>query len=351
MTSCATYRRVVSGEAHGPLPSLARGALRVLSVPYGLAVSLRDAALAGEETDVGLPVISVGNLTAGGTGKTPLVALVVSELKKRGRRPVILSRGYGSKDGAPNDEAQVLARVHPDVLHLQDPDRRALAVRAAQAKLGDVLVLDDGFQQLGIARRLNVCAIDATNPFGFGAVLPRGLLREPLSALYRARPVVITRAELAPPGRIEEIRREVLRWNEHARIVVSEMRITGMADVRGKPAGAPSSLDGKRVLCVAGIGNPDAFAANVRTLGARVSGRMDMGDHHAWTQADVAAVVAKARELAAEVVVTTEKDAVKLAALAWPEGAPPLRSLAVEAVVTGESDLWKRLLDEAIAPA
>lgn len=351
MTCCATYRRVVSGEAHGPLPALARGALRALSVPYGLAVSLRDAARAGDEVDVGIPVISVGNLTAGGTGKTPLVALVVSELKQRGRRPVILSRGYGSRGGAPNDEARVLERLHPDVLHLQHPDRVRLAVRAAAAKLGDVLVLDDGFQHLGLARRLNICALDATNPFGYGAVLPRGLLREPLSALYRARPVVITRAELAPPGRVEEIRREVLRWNEHARIVVTEMRFTGLTDASGKPAGAPSDLDGKRVLCVSGVGNPDAFAAGVRTLGARVAGRADFDDHHEYSQSDVAAIASRAREVAAEVVVTTAKDAVKLAALAWPGDAPPLRVLGVAAVVTGENALWTKLLDEALAAA
>jgi len=351
MTACATYRRVVSGEAHGPLPALARGALSVLSVPYGIGMSLRDAVRAGDEVQVGVPVISVGNITAGGTGKTPLVALVVAEAKKRGRRPVILSRGYGATGGAANDEAQVLSRAHPDVLHLQDKDRIALARHAAAAKLGDVIVLDDGFQQIGLARRLNVCAIDATNPFGYGAVLPRGLLRERLSALYRARPVVITRAELAPPGRIDEIRREVLRWNEHARIVVSEMRFTALCDVRGAAAGAPSDLAGKRVLCVSGVGNPDAFAAGVRTLGARVAGRADFGDHHAYEAADVAAIAARASELAAEVVVATEKDAVKLASLDWPAAAPPLRVLRVEAVVTEGADLWKTLLDEALAPA
>jgi tetraacyldisaccharide 4'-kinase len=350
MTCCTSFRRVVSGEARGLGPTLARGALRVLSVPYGLGVSFRDMARAGDEVDVGLPVISVGNLTAGGTGKTPLVALVLAELKKRGRRPVVLSRGYGAADGGPNDEAKVLAAAHPDVLHLQGADRLALARRAADEHLGDVLVLDDGFQQIGIAKRLNVCAIDATNPFGYGAVLPRGLLRERPSALYRARPVVVTRAELAPAGRVEAIRREVLRWNEFARIVVSEMRFSALTDAAGASAGAPADLAGKRVLLACGVGNPEAFASGVRALGARVDGHLEFPDHHAYATADVASIAKRAAELACEVVVTTAKDAVKLATLPWA-GDVPLRVLHVEAVITGEKELWTKLLDEALASA
>lgn len=341
----------MSGEAHGAGASLARAGLRVLSVPYGWAVSLRDAAQNGDGVRVGLPVISIGNLTAGGTGKTPVVSLVVSEMKKRGRRPVILSRGYAAKDGAPNDEAQLLAKSHPDVLHLQGRDRVALARHAAGARLGDVLVLDDGFQYLALERTLNVCCIDATNPFGFGAVLPRGLLREPPAALYRARPVLITRTEQVTAEAVARIRAEVLRWNEHARIVTSEMRVTGTTSVDGTSCGAASDLRGMRVLCASGIGNPDAFSSNVRTTGARVAGEVVLGDHHDWTAADVKLVAARAREVAAETVVTTAKDAVKLAALAWPAGAPPLRVLHIEAAITGDATAWNAMLDEALARA
>lgn len=350
-TSCCTsWRRIISGEASGLGPSLARGALTVLSKPYGWAASMRDAMTSGEAVAVGLPVISVGNMTAGGTGKTPVVSLVVDELKKRGRRPVILSRGYKAGEDGTNDEAKVLARRHPGVIHLQGCDRLVLARRAEGERLGDVIVLDDGFQVRNLARDLDICLIDATNPWGYGAVLPRGLLREPLTALYRARPVVITRTEIAAPHVVEEIKAEILRWNAHARIVVSEMTFTKLSDVEGRPAGAPSDLAGRRVLCVSGIGNPAAFAAGVRTLGARTVGNVELDDHHAWTQADVPSVVGRARELAAEFVVTTVKDAVKLAALSWPADAPPLRVLEVEAKITGEGALWTKLLDEALAP-
>lgn len=350
-TCCASWRRVVSGDAHGPGASLARGVLSALAWPYGVAVSVRDAVRSGGGLHVELPVISVGNLTAGGTGKTPVVSVVVAAIRKRGLRPVILSRGYCAAEGEASDEAQVLARRHPGVIHLQGRDRAALAQHASDAKLGDVLVLDDGFQHIGLHRDLDICLIDATNPFGYGAVLPRGLLREPMSALYRARPVLITRTEISSPERVAAIRAEVRRWNEHALFVESAMRCTATTDVHGGSPGAPSELDGKRVLCASGVGNPGAFAANVRTLGARVAAHVEMPDHHRWTQADVKAVAAKAAEVAAEVVVTTSKDAVKLAALAWPGPAPPLRVLEIDAEITSGQDVWKKLLDEAIARA
>jgi len=354
MSTCtSSWRRVVSGDAHGPMAGLARGALSVLSVPYGWAMSLRDMATSGDAVSVGVPTISVGNLTAGGTGKTPVVSLLVTELLKRGRRPVVLARGYGPRVGETgremNDEGHLLARRHPGLLQIQGRDRVALARHAAGAQLGDVLVLDDGYQHTALHRDLNVCCLDATNPFGHGAVLPRGLLREPLSALYRARPVLITRAELASAEMIADLKAEVLRWNPYATFVTSEMRATALTDVNGGSKASPSELSGRRVLCVSGVGNPDAFAADVRLQGARVSGQMDFDDHHAWTQADVAAVVARAKELAAEIVVTTSKDAVKLASLRWPDDAPPLRVLEVEAAITDGAETWAKLIDEALA--
>jgi len=350
MTACSSYRRIVSGEADGALPSLARGALSLLSKPYGWASSLTEIARSGQDAvDVGLPVISVGNITAGGTGKTPFVAFVVSDLKARKRRPVLLSRGYCADASGTNDEAKVLARLHPDVIHLQGKDRVANALHAADARLGDVLVLDDGFQYQALARRLNVCCVDATNPFGYGAVLPRGLLREPLDGLYRARPVVITRAELVAPTAIDEIRAEVVKHNPHAKFVVTRMKPTALRDVKGGGSRAPSGLKDEQVLLASGIGNPNAFARDVRLLGARVREHTEMGDHHAWTAAEVKDLAQKARSLGVASVVTTAKDAVKLAAFDWPAGAPPLAVLDVEVELVDGADVWKTLLDEALA--
>jgi len=352
-SSSARYRRIVSGEAGGVSASLARGALGVLAVPYRWGSSMVEILRTGQGgTRVDLPVISVGNLAAGGTGKTPFVAYLVARLQARGLRPVVLSRGYkrdpAAVDGR-NDEARVLARRFPDVLHLQDKDRVALAWRVATARLGDVIVLDDGFQHHRLARDLDICLIDATNPWGYGAVLPRGLLREAPSALYRARPVVITRAELASAAGIATLRADILRHNQHAKIVVSEMRLTALTDAAGAPQGDSSSLAGRRVLLASGIGNPEALARNVRALGARVVDHVERGDHHAWTAVDVADLLARGRRLAAEMVLTTVKDAVKLADLDWPAADLPLRAVDVEVRVTAGEALLDGLLTEALS--
>jgi tetraacyldisaccharide 4'-kinase len=350
MTACATHRRIVSGEAGGLCASLARGALTALSKPYAWTASLVEIARSGQDAvDVGLPVISIGNITVGGTGKTPFAAFVVSELLARKRRPVLLSRGWCADASGKNDEAKLLARLHPGVIHLQGKNRVALAEHAADAKLGDVLVLDDGFQYQALARRLNVCCVDATNPFGYGAVLPRGMLREPLVGLYRARPVVITRAELAAPGAIEAIKAEVLVHNPYAKFAVSEMRPVAVRDVHGGATSAPSSLADAQVLLASGIGNPDAFARGVRVLGARVRGHVQMGDHHAWTAAEAADLAKSAKAMSAACVLVTAKDAVKLVDLPWPSDAPRLAALDVEIALREGADVWKALLDEALA--
>ncbi len=357
MSCCTTYRKIVSGEAGGLGAGLVRGALGVASIPYRWGSSLIEILRTGQGgLRVDLPVISIGNITAGGTGKTPFVAMVVRQLREKGLRPVVLSRGYKSKGDAPNDEAQALARSFPDLIHLQGKDRAELAWHASTARLGEAIVLDDGFQHHGLARDLDVCLVDATNPFGYGSVLPRGLLREPLTSFYRARPVVITRAELASDGEIAAIKAEVLRWNEHAKILVSRMELTRLTDMAGAATGTAADLRGKRVLLASGVGNPDAFARSIRRIGARVVGHVERGDHHAWTQADVAAMTAQAASSAAEMVVTTTKDAVKLQHLAWPDGNSPLSSpletplvaIEVEASIVEGKDVWDGLLAGAL---
>ena len=353
MSTSTCLRKVVSGESDGALAGVVRGVFRVLSVPYAAVSSLSEILKTGQGgVRVDLPVISVGNLTVGGTGKTPLVSKLVSDLIARGRSPVILSRGYAADATGTNDEARVLSRAHPGVIHLQHKNRAERAVYASDACLGDTIVLDDGFQYHALHRDLNICTLDATNPFGFDAVLPRGLLREPIAGLYRARPVVITRAELVTPEQIEAIKARVLEVNPYAKIIVSEMVFTELVDVKdgaiAASGSAPDSLAGEAVIAASGIGNPDAFRRGVARCGARIRADVEKGDHHAWTAADVASLARLAVENSATAVVTTLKDAVKLAALDWPADAPPLRALDVEVRITEGADVWDALLDEIL---
>ncbi|MEZ6127839.1 MAG: tetraacyldisaccharide 4'-kinase [Planctomycetaceae bacterium] len=188
------FKQLISGQSRGLAACVGRGLLRCLSIPYSMLMQLRNAAF-----DIGLkathrvdvPVIAIGNLTTGGTGKTPIVAFLVRQLQELGWRPGIVSRGYRADSSGENDEKRVLAGLCPGVPHEQNPDRIAAARKLLAETDVDVIVLDDALQHRRIHRDLNVVLVDASNPFGYGYELPRGLLRESLSGLKQADLVLI----------------------------------------------------------------------------------------------------------------------------------------------------------------
>jgi tetraacyldisaccharide 4'-kinase len=185
----AKFRDLISGHRRGVASSLLRGGLSLLSLPYRAGVFLRN-----KSFDHGLrrvsraevPVISVGNVTAGGTGKTPFVAYLANWFGGRSMKVVLLSRGYRALEGEVNDEKLVLDQQCPGVPHLQHPDRVRSARVACREHGAQVIILDDGFQHRRLHRDLNIVLVDALNPWGYGHLLPRGLMREPRSALRRA---------------------------------------------------------------------------------------------------------------------------------------------------------------------
>ncbi len=238
----------------------------------------------------------MGNLAAGGTGKTPAVAWVVEVLKRAGRKPAILSRGYGG------DETRLLRQSAPVI---EEPDR-VKGAQTAVAEGANVLVMDDGFQHPRLARDLDLVLIDATDPWGGGHLLPWGLLREPKEALGRAGAVLLTRSDHASPETLEGLRGEVSRLAPKALL----------AEAMHAPQGG-AGWSGKRVLGVCGIGNPSAFRKTLEGLGARVEAFHAFRDHHAYQAFEVEALNVAARGL--DDVVTTEKDWVKLEA--FPEAA------------------------------
>lgn len=312
------FKRLVDGTARGIGPTLARIALTGLSVPYGLAVGCRNAAY-----DRGLlpaacgavPVISVGNLTLGGTGKTPLVAWLARSLVAQGLHPAIVSRGYGAVRGERSDEAAELAILLPAVPHVADRDRVA-GVRTAAAAGADVVLLDDGFQHRRLARDLDIVAIDATDPWGCGYLFPRGLLRESLSGLTRAQAVVLTRAEAVAPQRRTEIR-HVLTRACRGRLPAVWMEATHRP-VRLRSATSDTQplqrLERGRIAAFAGIGNPAAFRGSLAALGVDLVGFRPFPDHHVYTPADLHTLGDWATSLHADLVVTTLKDLVKVRA-------------------------------------
>jgi tetraacyldisaccharide 4'-kinase len=305
------WHDVVRGDRRGIGALITRVGLRAAAVPYGIAVRARNAAFDRGWKDVqraGVPVVSVGNLTLGGTGKTPAVEFVARVLRERDLRVVVLSRGYGAEQG-PNDEAMVLEENVPDVPHLQGRDRVELARTAVEELEAEVLVLDDGFQHRRLHRDLDVVLIDATRPPATDHLFPGGTLREPASGLKRAGVVVITRCDQADPGPTLDW---LAKWFPGRPIATSVHEPVDLVREDGDPEPV-EALRGRRVGAVSGIGNPAAFRKTLTALGADVVGERVFPDHHGYTRTDVDGLRKWAESLSADAVVaTTQKDFVKL---------------------------------------
>jgi len=307
-----TAIEIMSGRRRGVGPAVLRAAGWVVSKGYGAAAWLRRrlyrAGVFGSHR-APVPVISVGNLTTGGTGKTPMVIWLVGWLKEAGMTPAILTRGYKAVEGK-SDEAEMLwqATGAPVVV---DPDRVG-AARAAADGGADVLVLDDGFQHRRLKRDLDIVLIDATCPLGFGHCLPRGLLREPLSALRDADAVVITRADSIGAEELASLSRRLSAAAPDASLHTSGHAPTAVVIQAGRHL-PPSALAGRRVVAFCGIGNPDSFFNMLAGAGADLAERIAFDDHVAYGPAELGRVNQALKDTGAEAAVTTAKDRVKIA--------------------------------------
>jgi len=341
-----TYLDIISGRRRGPKAACFRGVLALCAPAYRLAIHLRNRRLDQHRHTLaaGLPVISVGNLTTGGTGKTPVVAWIVNRLRDSGRRPAILSRGYKSLDGSANDEKLLLDRLCPGIPHIQNPDRLTGAREAINRHQSNVVVLDDGFQHRRLRRDVDLVLIDALNPWGYGHLLPRGLMREPKHALRRASLVLITRADLCSPQSLAELRRKVARYTS-APIATSKFRPTSLIDAHG--AATPlAALHGQTALAFCAIGNPDAFRRTLAAIDPRFSTTelLTFPDHHHYSATDLERIATAAQRAGANLLLTTEKDLVKLPSTV---GDIPIRALAIGLQLTAGADLLVGLLDAA----
>jgi tetraacyldisaccharide 4'-kinase len=309
------FREVVSGRRRGQAATLTRALFSAAELPYCLAMRWRNTGYDRGRypvRQVPVPVVSVGNLTLGGTGKTPMVAWLARWFGSRGLRVAIISRGYGARSRSPNDEAMELAQQLPDVVHLQHPDRATAALNAIRELEAQLILLDDGFQHRQLARDLDIVLIDAAEPFGYGRVFPRGMLREPLSGLARADVVALTRVDMADDARRTAIRQTAGRLAGEA--VWMELRhaphclrsnANQTCDVR--------AFAGRSVAAFCGIGNPAAFQHTLKECGCQVPLFHEFPDHHAYPRRDVQWLtewVSSRDDVCA--VLCTQKDLVKL---------------------------------------
>jgi len=334
------------------LPMVQRLVLWPLAAVYAAAVRVRNwryDRLAGASHPAPVPTISIGNITVGGTGKTPVVIETVRRLLAMGRRPGVLSRGYGSKPPEAADEVRELRQAIPDVPIVVDPDRVAGAATAVERFGVDCLVLDDGFQHRRLRRQLDVVLIDALRPWGGGAVLPAGRLREPLSGLRRAGLFIITRANQLPASQLHDIERALAARNADAPVLRAEVRPTALVFADEEPA-EPGTLAYHNVLPICGLGNPDTFLRTVGHLAGRLCEPVVFADHQHYRPRHVQRIVRVARRRGADLVVTTRKDWVKLAPL-WTAGSPdelPLARLEVRLQLDDPGGLFDELLRAAL---
>ena len=339
-----TFHAAIRDNRPGIKHALVRAAGLLLSLPYALGVRLRNRRFDRDPSRsirVPVPVISIGNLTLGGTGKTPAVEYFAHYLRGQGRRVAILSRGYGSEAG-PNDEALLLEGNLPDVPHLQSRDRVAIALTAIEELESEVLLLDDGFQHRRLHRDFDIVLIDATRDISVERLFPRGLLREPVSALKRAHAAIFTRSDQAAPKSIAKQILELRTRFPH--LCFATARHSAVELIReGTTPLEPSRIRGRNVLAFCGIGNPEAFKRTLADLGAEVLAFRTFTDHHTYTKEDVKSLRRWAGEFPEGTdVLTTQKDWVKLRT---PDLAGrPLFALRVALTFdTGEIELLAKL--------
>ena len=289
--------------------------LWLLSLGYFVAVKCRAALYqAGtlKKKHLDKPVISVGNITVGGSGKTPMVETLAVYCEEQKRKPVILTRGYmAAARSALSDEAAMLAAHLPSVPVLIGADRWQNAAEFQKKSPVDVFILDDGFQHWRLKRDLDIVLIDATDPWGNGQLIPRGILREPLAALKRADIFVISKSDLGKDN-VAAIRNRLNEINPAAVIAEAVHRPVNVLDLRGNKKLGLESVRGKRIALVSSIGDPVSFERTVTALGARIEAKYFFMDHHVYQDEELAAVARTCRDQGISMIITTEKDAVKL---------------------------------------
>ena len=309
-------RSIMSGQRRGVFADAVRFVLWFASFGYRVAVGIRNRQYdtgKREVHDCGVPVISIGNITTGGTGKTPVVCHIARVLRESGKRVAIVSRGYGRGDADENDEALELHSRLPDVPHVQNPDRVEAARVAVEELEAEVILMDDGFQHRRLHRDLNIAVIDATCPFGFGYLLPRGLLREPVENLSRADVFLMTRIDIVTKTSIALITSKLQAIKSDAVIIPCCHRPLRLLRHPAEMRPIDELKDG-RVAVICAIGNPDAFLLTVRACGAQIVDSLILPDHDPYSPETVARIRSWVQSLGDQVarVVCTHKDLVKL---------------------------------------
>lgn len=305
------FYSIITEQPKGPLGFALKFLLIFISLFYLLAVKLRLGLYnlgIFKSCRLRSPVISVGNITWGGTGKTPLVEAICLYFKSHHKRVALLTRGYGM------DEDKVLTESMPGVSVLVGKDRIKNAGSAEERCSFDIFVLDDGFQHKRIKRDIDIVAINATDPFGSGLLIPAGILREPISHLSRADLVVITRSDLVGQEELNRIKDDVLRVNPDVEIFGSTHQpvffYTSKEQTRD-----PEYIKAKQICAISALGDNHSFAKTLKNMGADIKLKFFYMDHHRYLKEQIDEILKVCEHNDVDTVVTTQKDWIKLKGL------------------------------------
>lgn len=298
---------LMNDSREGFISRLLKGLLRMLSWVYAVAVKFVDLSYKSslrKKVKVGIPVVSVGNLTVGGTGKTPFTMYLAKMLAGKGYEVAVITRGYGS------DEHLMLKEELPSAHVLVEQNRSKAAVEA-ERQGRNVIILDDGFQHRKLTRDLNILLVDAGEAFGNEKVLPRGLLREPVSAIKRADMVVITKCDKQSAAGLEVLRDKIKKKAGDIPMVYARHHLLKISDLNGhyRPA---EDISGSKVVLLSAIADPWYFEFMVKHQGAIVLAHEKHTDHHRYSARGVKRLSEKGLDAGAEFILTTRKDLVKL---------------------------------------
>lgn len=339
---------IISGKRNDLLAWGIRIPLFFLSLVYGLVLWLilffYSCGLLPRRR-LGVPVISIGNLTIGGAGKTPMVIYLARMLSAQNMRPVILTRGYmpqGSlrRSDFLSDEAEVLREVLPDIPVVVNPDRYLGGLEAIERYKPEILILDDGFQHWKLYRDLDIVLIDSSNPFGIGQLLPCGILREPLSSLKRAHVLVLTKTEQGDPLTLKD---QLSRLCRHIPIVETVHRPKSLTSLYSKEFVNIAYIN-RAMVAFCGIGDPLSFKSMLIELGADVKEFVGFMDHHVYSEDDINHLRGICDGLGIHTLITTRKDAVKLGAFQGSWQGYELLVLNIEIDITnGQEQIIDRI--------
>lgn len=334
----------------------------MLEIPYSGIVSLRNWAYDHQYLktySVGIPVISVGNLTAGGTGKTPVVQFLCCWLKEIGYRPAVIMRGYGSSlDLAKNyvvadergllvtqeeagDEAAQLAQNLPGIPIWIGANRVISGQKAIELNRANILIMDDGFQHRKLFRDMDILLIDALRPWGYAHVLPRGLLREPVSNLRRADVILITRSDLCSEEELQSLEKQIYSFNKGVQIFRTSHKPNRIVELFGEEYPIQTGI-GKKAHFFCGLGNPDGFFQTASEAGFVETGRTLFPDHYPYQQKDLLELEEKAKKEKAQLLLTTEKDGIKLKKFA--KSSIPVWQLSIEVFFEKREEQLKNVI-------